>query len=215
VLVMGLAALAAPLVPRPTELPTNFGELAIAFGSELILGSVIGLALAVVLVGVQLGGYLIAQEAGLTYGQVVDPSSGEDLPPLSLLYMQLATVLFLVSDGHLAMVRGVLDSFHTLPLPGDGGRSAFGIDLLLDALQVSGELAIQVAAPALVALTLANVALGFISRTVPQLNVLTVGFSLKTLVGFVLMAVSLPPVVGAVISALEGVMGQIRALLAS
>lgn len=212
-LILALAALATPLLPEPVTLPGSWPELAIAIGSELLLGAALGLGLAAVLVGAQIGGLLIAQESGLNFGQIADPASGEDLTPLSMLYLQLATMLLLAVGGHRIVVEAVLNSFVTLPLPGTGGRETDGLDFLLDGMRVSFELAFQIAAPTLIALTMANVVLGLISRTVAQFNVLTVGFALKTLLAFVIMAMSLPAGVHALTDGLEHVLSRIEHML--
>jgi flagellar biosynthetic protein FliR len=52
--------------------------------------------------------------------------------------------------------------------------------------------AIEVAAPALLALLITDVAFGMVSRAVPQLNVFTVAFPLKIGVALLVVAASLP-----------------------
>ncbi|GAF97676.1 unnamed protein product [marine sediment metagenome] len=56
---------------------------------------------------------------------------------------------------------------------------------------LSFSIAIRVAAPAILALMLALVSLGFISRTVPQLNILTVGFPIKLGIALLVMALTM------------------------
>ncbi|HOO16762.1 MAG TPA: flagellar biosynthetic protein FliR, partial [Phycisphaerae bacterium] len=70
-------------------------------------------------------------------------------------------------------------------------------------LTVASATAIRIAAPAVLTLFLVNLAMGFIARTVPQLNVVTVGFSIKALIGFAIMAVALPSAMNAFVSALD------------
>ena len=62
-------------------------------------------------------------------------------------------------------------------------------------------------------LFLVNLAMGFVARTVPHLNIITLGFSIKALIGFVLMAVSLPAAAGVFIDALEDIVSDIRELV--
>ena len=52
-------------------------------------------------------------------------------------------------------------------------------------------LGVRAAAPATVALLLATLVMGLISRTLPQLNILAVGFGLNAMVTFGSIAVSL------------------------
>jgi len=55
----------------------------------------------------------------------------------------------------------------------------------------------------MLAMFLVNLAMGFISRTMPQFNILSFGFSVKSMLAFLLMAVSLPSAANALIGALE------------
>lgn len=189
---IALAILVTPFVQMPAALPDSAGALILAIGGELLLGGVLGTAVALCFVGMQLGGMLIAQEAGLNFGQIADPNSGDDVTVVSVLYTQLAGVLFLVAGGHRMIMTVCLDTFQTIPLVGDPARAEMGFELLLDVFAMTTEMAFRLAIPTVITLMLVNVAMGFISRTVPQFNVLSVGFAIKTMIAFIIMAATLP-----------------------
>ena len=201
--ILGLGVLLTPLVGSIETVPDTVLGLIIALAGELLLGLLVGLVPAIIFIGMQMGGTLIAQESGLAFGQIADPSSGLQLSVLSSLYGQLIAIVFLIAGGHRVLLAACLDSFQTIPLLGDAGLATVGAEMLVDALALGTALAVRVAAPAVLTLFLVNLALGFISRTVPQLNIATIGFSLKALVGFVVMAVALPSAVAAFMDALE------------
>ena len=202
-LILGLAAMVTPFVELPTTMPDTVGGLVIAMAGEIILGALMGLAISICFVGMQLGGTLIAQESGLAIGQIADPNTGVELALLGSLYVQLASVVYLIVGGHRALLAACLDTFQTIPLLGEPGLARIGADLIVDALTLSGVVAIRVAAPAVLTLFLVNLAMGFIARTVPQLNIITIGFSLKALIGFVIMAIALPSAIAAFTDALD------------
>jgi flagellar biosynthetic protein FliR len=52
-------------------------------------------------------------------------------------------------------------------------------------------LAMQLAAPILVTMIIVDLVLGFVGKTVPQLNVMTAGIALRSLVGMVVLIVGL------------------------
>jgi flagellar biosynthetic protein FliR len=56
--------------------------------------------------------------------------------------------------------------------------------------------AVELAAPVLIALIITDAGFGVVSRVMPQLNVFAVGFPAKILVGFLIVAASLPFVAG-------------------
>lgn len=211
-LVLGLAGLITPFVHLPPGAPDTPLGLALALAYELLLGAVIGLVTVACFIGLQLGGLLLAQESGLAFGQIVDPSTEEQETVFGVFYLQLAAVLYLVIGGHRALLTACLDTFDSIPLLTDTRIVAPAADVLWRALDLSTHVALRVAGPALLALFLVNVALGFVSRTMPQLNVLAVGFSLKSLLAFLLMAVSLPSAASAFIAAFEHGMEWVHTL---
>jgi flagellar biosynthesis protein FliR len=191
-LVAGLAALVTPLAHLSAAPPNTPAGLAVAMAGELGLGLLIGLTVWLCFLGLQVGGLLIAQESGLALGQIADPSSGMEETVVGSFYLNTGIVVFLIAGGHRAVVNACLDTFETIPLLAAHRVWSDGVPLLLEALAAGCRLAVHVAGPTLVTLFLINVALGFISRTVPQLNIATVGFSVKALLGFVVMAAALP-----------------------
>jgi flagellar biosynthetic protein FliR len=212
-LVLALGALMTPLVSLPAAAPDRPLEMAFALGAELLLGLLLGVLTALCFVGLQMGGLLIAQESGLAFGQIVDPGSEEEETVVGVFYLQFAIVVFLIIGGHRALLSACLDTFETIPLLACPATRALDADVLCQALTLSGQVAFRVAGPTLLALLLVNVALGFVSRTMPQLNILAVGFSLKGLLVFALMAASLPSAGAAFIDMLEAVFGLVNELI--
>ncbi len=202
-LVLGLAALLTPLVSLPADAPDNPLDILLAMAWEVLLGAMIGLLTAACFIGLQMGGLLIAQESGMAFGHIVDPTFEDEEAVVSVFYLQLALVVYLVIGGHRALVTACLDTFQTIPLLSSHPTALASGPMLCRALSLSGHVALRVAGPTLLALFLVNLALGFLSRTMPQLNILAVGFSLKALVAFLLMAVSLPSATEALIAALQ------------
>lgn len=214
-LVVGLAALVTPLVDVDAATIAQPAAIAVALGAEVLLGMLIGLVVRVVFTGIQMGGMLIAQESGLAYGSVVDPTGmGEDENVLSIFYLQLAAVTYLIVGGHRALVSAALDTFVSVPLLADPSVVDGGVTLLCDALRSGFDLAVRVAAPAMLTMFLVNVVLGFLARTVPQLNVTVMGFSFKTLLAFLVMAVSLPLALSAFTTTLDEVARWLPAIWA-
>ncbi len=214
-LVIGLAAMVTPFVQLGGAIPTQPLGIVFAMGSEVLLGALMGLVVRTCFLGLQMGGQVIAQESGLAFGRIADPTTGVEQSIISNLYLQLGAVIFLIVGGHRVVVAIALDTFKTIPLLGDSDTFIHGTDLLLDALTLGGEIAIRVAAPVILTLFLVNAAMGFISRTVPHFNILTIGFSIKGLVGFMLMAISLPSALEAFMDALEITVGWIATLVGS
>ncbi len=212
-LAAGLAAAVLPLVRIPELLPPTPGALALALAGELLLGILIGVAVRICFVALEMGGQIIAQESGMAFAQVADPTTGTDQDVLGLLYVQLGAVVFLIVGGHRVLLSVCLDTFGSIPLLTAQPDNEAAANLLLDALGLAAATAVRLAAPALITLFLVNVVLGFIGRCVPQLNVTILGFSVKGLMVFALVAVSLPAAMEVFIGTLERVVGWTQEML--
>ena len=180
-----IAAAIAPTLKAFT-LPDSTWKLATGIGGELLFGIAIGTALSFTFVAVNWAGEIIGQQMGLGIGQVFDPHFGGSGSVMGDLYFFLTLVIFLIAQGHLAFLKGVRESFDALPLLSVAMNQNL-LDLLTALLQSATALALQLAAPMLVTMLLTDVVLGFIGKTIPQINVMTAGLPLRSLVGMVVL----------------------------
>jgi flagellar biosynthetic protein FliR len=98
--------------------------------------------------------------------------------------------VFVAVGGHRIVTEALLESFACFP-PGRAGLGDTVVDVLVSILTQSFELGIRAAAPLLVALLLSNLVLGLVSRTLPQINVIAVGFGLNSLLALGMLFVSI------------------------
>lgn len=175
---------------------------------EVLVGLVIGLVASLPLIAMQMGGLLMGQQMGLGFATLYNPAIGEDADVLGQLLFFLALVGFLVVSGHEAIVTAVMNSFGHVPLGGfviDAGLVSFLTGMLLAAFEV----AIRVAAPVLAIIFLQSLAMGFVSRTVPQLNILSLGFPLRILVGILVLIAGLAVIEEVGMEAIDDTLGAI------
>ena len=153
---------------------------------QFLLGLAFGFSLQLIFASLVIAGQTIAMGMGLGFAQMVDPQNGISVPVIGQYYMVIATLLFLALNGHLALFRALIDSFHMLPIGAEAlGREDFraiaqwGVHMFANA--------VMVALPAVASILLANVAFGVVSRSAPQLNIFGVGFPITMLFGFVIL----------------------------
>src|SRR5688572_12820161 len=208
--VMFALVLAVALVPtlRPVNLPATTWQLAAGIGGELLFGLAIGTALSFTFVAVNWAGEIIGQQMGLGIGQVFDPQFGGSGSVMGDLYFFLTLVIFLIVQGHHAFLRGVRASFEALPLMTVTLTPAM-FDLLGGLIQSATALALQLAAPMLVTMLLTDVVLGFLGKTIPQINVMTAGLPLRSLVGMVVLIFGLMMTSDVIRNAMQESAGQI------
>lgn len=182
-----------PTVPVPEniyevmEARTFFGAILTQIG----VGLAIGFISFMVLAAAQFGGEMLDIQLGLSVAASADPSSHGAINLIRRLHFYLAMQLYLLLDGHHKMVIAIWESFQVIPvthfqMPGnivEGFVSAAG-----DVFSIG----IQIAAPALAALFIGQIALGLLARVAPQMNVFMLSFPMNIGIGLSLLTVGLP-----------------------
>ena len=171
----------SPGIARPPW-PDTPWQLAVGVGGELVFGLAMGMALSFTFIAVNWGGEIIGQQMGINLGEVFDPQFGKQASLIGDLYFMLTLATFLICNGHHAMLRGIHASFEALPLL-SVGMTENVFKLLLDLLTAATVLAMQLAAPMLLTMLVVDLGLGFIGKTMPQINVMSAGVSIKSAIG--------------------------------
>jgi flagellar biosynthetic protein FliR len=194
--VRALLAIALAVLIMPTQLgvvvpvPDTLIDLMLILGSELLVGLTLGMGIVILMSGLQLAGQVIAQLSGTGLAETYNPSFDTDIPLVSQLLYMFALAVFVTIGGHRLVMSGLLGTFASMP-PGSALLSPTIAETMVNLATQSFTLAIRAAAPATVALLLTTVVLGLISRTLPQLNILSFGFALNALATLATLWVSL------------------------
>lgn len=178
--VVGVALL-WPVVPIPHMHPSPFGFAAIAL-NELCIGVIIGLLLNFIFDAAQFAGQILGMQMGFSLATMMDPQSQADSAVLSVFYQTIVLLIFFSLDVHHWILRALVSSFYYLP----AGHSVltFGrVSTVLHTASAIWVLGLQIAAPALIATVVADFVLAFIGKASPQLPVLFVGISVKSVLG--------------------------------
>ncbi|NGQ90043.1 flagellar biosynthetic protein FliR [Rhodobacter sp. HX-7-19] len=180
--------------------------------TELAVGLVGGLVLTILFGAATLAGDRIAATAGLGFAAQYDPSAGGQTPVVAQLFGLFLTMVFFSVDGHLAVIRIVLESYVVLP-PGGG------IDLprLVQAGLIAGGrmfvLGAAMMLPVVAALLLLNMAVGVLTRSAPTLNIFSFGFPVTMTVTLVLLYLTAPGLATALEDVVFEGVGMLEALL--
>ena len=189
-----LAALALVITPTQwhaaIDFPANVIDLGMMLVAELLVGLALGLGVAIFFLSFQLAGRLIGQVSGLALADFADPDYGEQTPIFGQFLFQLAMAIFIMLGGHRIVLAGLLDTFEVIAL-GNATLAPTVPDAIARLLTQCYSVGFRVAAPTVTAQMLASLVLGLISRTMPQLNILMVGFGFKSAVALGVLATSL------------------------
>jgi len=184
-----LAMLFLPLVREPEGVVLEGTTLVLAVVWELAVGLLIGFAAAMLFAGVQFGGHLIDQELGILQANLLDPMLNEQISIVGQFKVLLATLVYLLINGHHLLIGAVSDSFRSVPMMGIRFSKGAALHLSDTLMRDLFRMGIEIAAPALVTLFLVTIAMAFMARTAPEMNIFALSFTLRIAVGFLVIAV--------------------------
>lgn len=158
---------------------------------QLAIGAGLGFVTRLMFTAIESAGSLLDLFGGFSAAYAYDPFSNSQNSALGRFYGMLATTLIFATNAHLLIFQGFLRTFTAIPLDGGIDMNRLG-STLTHALSNMFIAALQVAAPLIAVLFLADIALGLISRISPQLNVFQLSFPLKIILTLSLIGLGFP-----------------------
>lgn len=180
-------------VARPQSAPEYQGALQYAMlcAKELIFGLVLGFVTQLFFTLTYTAGHFMDMQMGFSMVNVFDPQSNVQVPVTGNLLHLVVLIVFFTVDGHLRLMEMIYATFITVPV-GLVSVSPALAGVAVSLFAKTFLLAVNVSMPLVAAGLLAEVSLGIIVRTVPQINVFVVGLPLKVLLGLLMLVVILP-----------------------
>jgi flagellar biosynthetic protein FliR len=185
VVLAGVITLAAGLHPIPLE---SVGQLLVASAGEAVIGAALAGGFLIAYAATQVAGRILDTQSGFGVAGIFDPATGSVAPLFGMLLGMTGICFFLAMDGHLVLIRAIAQSAETFP----PGAALTDIDWPAALAQGSAMFVygLALAAPVMVALLLADVAMAVCARSLPQLNVFLLGFPLKVMIGLAGLAIA-------------------------
>ena len=196
------AALALSAAPQLAtgSVPLDTGGFVAALVTQAFTGFALGMVTLVLINALQAAGGLVDLFAGFSLAAIYDPINNAQSAIFGRFYQLVATTLLFTTNGYLLLVNGWFRSFKVVPI---NGLAVSDIDRILT--KNLGQFfiaAIEVAAPVLGCLFLAEVFLGVLSRAAPQLNIFSLAFPLRVVVALIVVGLAIPligPAVGNIV----------------
>ena len=189
ILAVALAPAVAPSLP-PGSVTLAWQPFVTEAVRSLVIGMMMGFTLNLVFVAVRFAGDVAGMQIGFSIVNAFDPMSNSQISVISQFYHLLAVLLFFATGAHHVLVAAMFQSCLALPPFGDSQLTGGAWHLLREFSTVFSS-GLRIAAPIVVVLLLISAAMGVIVKTVPQLNVLVVGFPIKIGVGLIVLGASL------------------------
>lgn len=191
---IGFSFFLAVIFVNVNDIPTvsmssNITLYALYIIKELIVGLVIGYATYVIMSAIYLAGQMIDMQVGFGSVNVLDATSNIQVPLTSNFYYMYIILIFLTLNGHFYIIQALFRSFEVIPIDMMGFNPDFTPEVI-DIMQEMFEIALRIAAPIIATIFVADVVLGVLSRTIPQMNVFQLGMPLKIIIGLAVIMVT-------------------------
>lgn len=181
---MLIALVLTPVVPLPEIFPETVPEVVLGAISEATMGLILAFGVRMLLASVQLAGQFMSFQMGFSMARAVDPTTGTQSTSLSQFLYIFTLLVFFSIDGHHVFVRALATSFYIVPPNGFSLNPSLSYLLIKTSSQMF-LIALKIAAPMMIALFLSNLCLGIVARTVPQVNILMIGFPVNICLGLI------------------------------
>ncbi len=189
-------AVALAILILPTQLglnsptPQTLLDYLTYIGTEVAIGYVLSLGIWIMFNALQIAGQIIGQTSGMALADVFNPALGTSIPLAAQFLYVFGLAIWLLVGGHRLAMEGFLATFSAVP-PGSALDFAVVQETLTTLMSNSLELGIRVAGPVVAALLLSTMVMGLISRTLPQLNIIAVGFSINSMASLAMLSLTL------------------------
>ena len=180
-------AVAAQGVQTP---PLEIGSLAMVLLGEVLIGLAIGLLATMPLVAIQIAGSIISYKIGLALAQVFNPEFDAQSEVIGQVLYLMGLAIFVQVGGLEYTIIAVMETFDALP-PGAAWLDVAPAQLLAAMLDAAFIVGLRIAMPVLLLATLVSLAMGVLMRTIPQINIMTIGFAIQIVLGLSVLAVSM------------------------
>jgi flagellar biosynthetic protein FliR len=171
------ALILVPVVARdglPGDVEVSWTVLA----GEVLVGALAGFASTVAYTAISFGASLLDLQSGFSMASLFDPTFGTQGAIFERFYAALAGLLFFQTDAHHVVIQSLVELFKIVPI-GTFTLSRLQPDVLAQIATGSFLLALELIFPVMVALLLADVALGVLARVAPQFGIFQIGMQLK------------------------------------
>lgn len=161
---------------------------------EFMVGLMLGLVATILMGAIKMAGGFIDFQMGFAIANVMDPQTGAQTPLIGTYLNMFAILLLFAVNGHHLLLDGIFYSYQFIPLQqlslqlGDESFVTYTLKLFSYMFLI----AFQLSLPVVGILFLVDTGLGFLGKTVPQLNIFVVGYPIKMAVSFIFIFITMP-----------------------
>ena len=174
----------------PLAIHIDVPSIFLAILSELFLGLAVGVILQLAYNTITFAGGIISFMMGFSMASAIDPQSGISMPIISQFLSLIALMVLLTLNLHHWMLLFIDSSLRTVPL----GGFVLAPDMFHYIIHATSHMflvGLMIAFPIIALSWLADVIFGMLMKTMPQFNLLVIGFPIKIMVAFTVIIATL------------------------
>lgn len=187
-----LSAILFPFIPTDhLKVEKSLLSLAIIATTELGIGLIISFVADVIFEVFQFGGFLLGRQMGFEMVNIVDPQTQDEMSIISFVQTLIATLIFIIINGHHMIILVLEKSFHIIPI----STLTFRPELATSAISLTSRLftlSFMFSLPVYGALIIANVLLGVVAKAIPEIQVFLLQLPLKIAIGLGGLVILMP-----------------------
>lgn len=186
-----LSLILLPVVKSDINVPPNLITFFSLVVKEIFVGITLAFASLLIFAIVQFAGYLIDMHMGFAIMNIIDPNAPAQVTTIGQISYLIAFLLFLIINGHHLVLQAFFQSFEIIPLT----AGLFSPQLTENFILLTGRIftiGLKIALPAIGIIFIAELSMGIIARTIPQINIFLVGFPLRIGLGLFIVGASIP-----------------------
>lgn len=170
---------------------SSFWAFALLLMNELIIGIFIGLLISVFFNFMYFAGDIIDHQLGFSMVSVINPLDESQIPITSNIFYVLSTLIFLNLNLHHELITALVVSFSKIEL-GSFMKAAESLNVFIDVVNQSFIIGLQIAAPFMITILIADIVLGLLSKAMPGMNIFVLGMPFKIFFGLLLFIILIP-----------------------
>ena len=187
-----ISLILSPFIPVDANV-NSLNQIIIYALMETLTGLIFGFITNMCFNSLKTAGSLIDQQLGLSMASIYDPNTNTQSTLVENILYWIGVIIFFSMNGHHYLIEGIQNSFNLVKIGQPILNGNF--DYIINVFTQCFIIGFKIAVPMILSLVVAELLIGFISKSVPQLNVMIIGMPLKLLIGIIFLMIALPFIV--------------------
>jgi len=181
--------------------------------SQALIGVIFGFLVLIIFTGVEVAGQLISVQVGFGMISLLNPLvSDQQVSLVSNMLNYLALLILIETSAFFFVIKGIYDSFKTIPLTFTG-FSPYIFKYLVNKAGDIFLIGVNLSIPIILAAILLNIIIALMGRLAPQFNIFAVGFPLIIVIGLLMLYISVPYFTDYIIMSFSGLQLEFNRLV--